>query len=271
MVGLGRSHPRNIPLWYNNFYIFTIGVNLLRTNKSHPRQLFSQAIRYEIPPYQRRYIWEQEKQWEPLWEDVQSTAEDYLAGQNLPHFMGAVVLDHRTGEDSVSEVRSCTVVDGQQRLTTIQLLLDAVQEVVEQRKFSGSAGRLSLLVLNDQLFWGGNPDSRFKIWPTIYDQDAFRYTMQNDLPSETHRDSLIVQAHNYFKEQIGLWLDVAPAELIPRRVEALEHAVCGLLELVVIEIEGDEDANAIFETLNARGTPLLQSDLILQSRLNLVA
>ena len=234
----------------------------MKTNKSYPQQLFSQAIRYEIPPYQRRYIWEQEKQWEPLWEDVQSTAEDCLEGRNSPHFMGAVVLDHRTGQDSVSQVHACTVVDGQQRLTTIQLLLDAVQEVVAEHGYSDSAGRLSLLVLNDKLYWGGESDNCFKIWPTIYDQEAFRYTMQNELPVETHRDSLIVQAHDYFKEQIALWLGAPPKEQIPSRVNALEYAVSGLLELVVIEIEGEEDANAIFETLNARGTPLLQSDLV---------
>ena len=58
----------------------------MKANKSYPAQLFNQAIRYEIPPYQRRYIWEQEKQWEPLWEDVRETAEDWLEGRTLPHF-----------------------------------------------------------------------------------------------------------------------------------------------------------------------------------------
>lgn len=234
----------------------------MKPNKSYPAQLFSQAIRYEIPPYQRRYIWEQEKQWEPLWEDVQSTAEDRLEGRVLPHFMGTVVLDHRSGENTVTQVRLCTVVDGQQRLTTIQLLLDAVQEAVEQRGFSESADRLSDLVLNAARYQGNDPDRRFKIWPTRYDQDAFRHAMENELPSGAHKNSAIVQAHDFFKDQVGMWLDTSSEEQRQARVTALEEAVSGLLEFVVIEIEGDEDANVIFETLNARGTPLLQSDLI---------
>ena len=234
----------------------------MKANKSYPAQLFNQAIRYEIPPYQRRYIWEQEKQWEPLWEDVQNTAEDWIEGRSLPHFMGTVVLDHRTGEDSVSQVRVCTVVDGQQRLTTIQLLLEAVQEVVERRGFPASVGRLSRLVLNDELYRANDPNRRFKIWPTVYDRNAFLHAMENELPSEAHKDSQIVQAHDFFKDQIDLWIDSTPEEQIHARVDALEQAVSGLLEFAVIEIEGDEDANAIFETLNARGTPLLQSDLI---------
>ncbi|MXZ91742.1 MAG: DUF262 domain-containing protein [Chloroflexi bacterium] len=234
----------------------------MKPDNASPSKLFSQPIRYEIPPYQRRYVWEQEPQWEPLWEDVLSTAEDYLEGRSVPHFMGTVVLDHRSGENSVTQARPCTVVDGQQRLTTIQLLLDAVQEAVEQRGFSDAAGRLSRLVLNEELFWGNDPDRRFKIWPTAYDQDAFRHAMENELPSESHKNSSIVQAHDFFKDQVGMWLDTSPEEQRQKRVKALEEAVSGLLEFVVIEVQGDEDANVIFETLNARGTPLLQSDLI---------
>ncbi len=84
--------------------------------------------------------------------------------------------------------------------------------------------------------------------------------MHNELPSANHGDSLVVQAHEFFKEQIGLWLDDCPEP--EKAPEALEHAVSELLELVVIDIERTDDPNVIFETLNARGTPLLQSDLI---------
>lgn len=86
--------------------------------------------------------------------------------------------------------------------------------------------------------------------------------MHNDLPSEKYEKSLIVRAHNFFKDQVSQWLDSYPQEDASRTAEALEQAVSNLLELVVIDLDQSDDPHVIFETLNARGTPLLQSDLI---------
>lgn len=224
-----------------------------------PQQLFQKDVRYEIPQFQRPYVWEQETQWEPLWEDVRDATEDYLDGNVQPHFMGAVVLQQHPNPAGGVETR--IVVDGQQRLTTMQLLLDAVQEVFQQRGYSLPARRLSLMVQNNEVFWEDDPDLAFKIWPTVFDREAFRHAMHNDLPTVEHEESRIVQAHAFFKDQVGLWLDDYPDES-DSRAAALEHTVAQLLEMVVIDLDNNDDPHIIFETLNARGTPLLQSDLV---------
>ena len=145
------------------------------------------------------------------------------------HFLGAVVLQQR--QTAASEIETRIVVDGQQRLTTLQLLLDAVQEVFEQSGYDLPARRMSSLVLNsDEVYWGGNAAYAFKVWPTIYDQEPFRHAMSNDLPTADHGTSLIVQAHEFFKEQVQLWLDQFPDEG-DERAKALEEAVSLLLEL----------------------------------------
>ena len=225
--------------------------------------LFAKPARYEIPPFQRPYVWNHEEQWGPLWEDVQHTAERYLEhhaiGAAPAHFLGAVVLQQQQVPAPMLMTR--LVVDGQQRLTTLQLLLDAIQEVFEERGDAIAAKRLELLVLNQEAFLGDNPDHASKVWPTMVDQEAFRYTMHNDLPSEEYEESRIVRAHNFFKLQTRQWLDDRPQEN-GARTEALEQAVTNLLELVVIDLAQSDDPHVIFETLNARGTPLLQSDLI---------
>lgn len=77
----------------------------MKTDILTPGDLFQNNIRYIIPDFQRRYVWEQDRQWEPLWEDVRTTAESYLekldqsggdslyAEQNTsPHFLGALVI-----------------------------------------------------------------------------------------------------------------------------------------------------------------------------------
>ena len=228
-----------------------------------PQDLFIKVIRYEVPPFQRPYIWTQVDQWEPLWEDVSDIAA-VLVENGVPnrHFMGAIVLQHSF--TSVRRIETRVVVDGQQRLTTLQLLLDAVQEVCEHDGYNEPADRLRSLVHTPRAYRAGDPDFAFKVWPTIYDQPAFRHAMSNELSSEQHEGSRIVSAHNYFKNKARQWLSGFPDDGSQREsaADALERAVCGYLELVVIELRQSDDPHVIFETLNARGTPLLPSDMV---------
>ena len=125
----------------------------MKTEILQPRMLFQKLIRYEIPQFQRPYVWTQEDQWEPFWEDVRNTAENYLeSNTRQPHFLGAVVLQQR--QTAASEIETRIVVDGQQRLTTLQLLLDAVQEVFEQSGYDLPARRMSSLVLKVMRYIG---------------------------------------------------------------------------------------------------------------------
>jgi len=233
----------------------------IETNLRHPQDLFAQPIRYEIPPFQRRYVWREEEQWEPLWNDVEDLArlipED--AGVAKPHFMGAVVLQ-QSANPTGTLVRHI-VVDGQQRLTTLQILIDAAQEVLEGRGHIYPAARLAALVLNGEEFRDGDPDAAFKVWPTLVDQEAFRHAMSNEPPAAGRTDSRIAQAHEFFGNMAGQWLDRFPADEA-RAAAALEDALRTRLTLVAIDLGAEDDPHVIFETLNARGTPLLQSDMV---------
>lgn len=238
-----------------------------------PKQLFQKDVRYVIPTFQRPYVWTQEDQWEPLWDDVRNTAERYVdelerlgidhkadAERLTPaHFLGAVVLQQQA--TSAIEIEQRHVIDGQQRLTTLQLLLDAAQQVCEDLELGPEARRLAKLVANDEDFVGSEPANQFKIWPTNVDRDAFRHAMHNGLATDGFAESRIVQGHEFFQLQIREWLHVDESSL-PQRVAALETALTGLLQMVVIDLEPKDDAHVIFETLNARGTPLIESDLI---------
>ena len=236
------------------------------------RNLFMKDVRYVIPTFQRPYVWTKDDQWDPLWEDIQTVAERYLeklaeagdGGAALAeqeagsHFLGAVVVQQQPSPASQPELRH--VIDGQQRLTTLQLLLDAAQEVLEARGHD-EGQRLTHYVLNREDLTGGDDSLLFKVWPSSADQAAFRRAMENGSPTDGFEDSAIVQAHEFFHDQVEQWL-AAGDDGGNRRAEALEAALGSLLELVVIDLDLDDDPNVIFETLNARGTGLLASDLI---------
>lgn len=243
------------------------------------KQLFQQPVRYIIPTFQRPYVWNQEDQWEPLWEDVRNTAEDYIEtlasvgtekgalaeAKTRAHFLGAVVLQQQP--NAIVDLQTRHVIDGQQRLTTLQLLLDAAQEVFEVDGFPKESKQLRRMVLNDEDYLEETPNNRFKIWPTLVDRDAFKCAMSNELTIDGFEDAPIVQAHEFFKLQNRQWLGERP-ELASARAQALVTTLMGLLKTVVIDLELADDANIIFETLNARGTPLLASDLIKNSILH---
>ena len=234
------------------------------------KALFQKDVRYVIPTFQRPYVWNQDDQWEPFWNDVRNTAERYLDELALAggrsalaeertgtHFMGAVVLQQQPTASAEIETRS--VIDGQQRLTTAQILMDAAQEVFEQLDATAEARRMSRLVLNDY----AEGDEEFKLWPTSLDQEPFRAAMRNGATTAEHEDSLIVQAHDFFGLQVREWINSALTEEESiNQVHALEAAIFGLLELVVIDLASTDEPSVIFETLNARGTPLLASDLV---------
>ena len=136
----------------------------MEVNARSPQTLFATPILYEIPPFQRRYVWGQEQQWDPLWDDVERLAESEI--NNPPsevHFMGAIVLQQK--QSPTGTIQRRIVVDGQQRLITLQLLTGAIQKVLMDREHPNPAMRLADLVVNGEGHHRGEPDHVFKVLP----------------------------------------------------------------------------------------------------------
>lgn len=235
-----------------------------------PRDLFDGRVIYEIPAFQRPYVWTEEDQWQPLWDDIQRVTEAHLEAddvgdntQPVPgHFLGAVVLKQR--ESAAGEPSRWAVIDGQQRLTTLQLLLGAAQLVVAEYGDEDDAETLMELVGNGSRRFAGT-EKRFKLWPSRVDRGPFACAMDHDVavPAELE-ESRIVQAHRFFQRAIEEWAagsgeDEARATL---RLSTLTQILSQSLQIVAISLGVHDDDQLIFETLNDRGTPLLAADLI---------
>lgn len=229
-------------------------------------QLFQLDIRYVIPLYQRPYVWTREQQWEPLWEDIATVAEHVLAdgaSSNSPtHFLGAIVIQQE--ENPPGTPQRFLVIDGQQRLTTLQLLLGAAARCADDLECGDQAQLIRRLVYNDPLLAKG--PERFKVWPTNSNQKAFGLVMDpNGDPDEAEDDpsNEIQEASAFFREQVQEWAgeEGHPAD----RLEALRVTATDLLKLVAIRLEDSDNPQVIFETLNARGTPLIALDLLKNS------
>jgi len=253
----------------------------MEANTRNLERLFDSTITYQIPLFQRPYVWTREGHWEPLWEDVRELLDRHLRRAKIhPHFLGAVVLEQlRTAAGSV---QTRQVIDGQQRFTTLQILLLAARDHAQTRKAGKYAERFGDLASNRESKID-LPHEVFKVWPTNADREPYTLVHRAGSPIslsqalDAHPDSSlsghnIVKAYRYFHDQIGSWLaakiDAADELAVPLnrpvedRLEALWEVVRSQLQLVVIDLERDDESQVIFETLNARGQPLLPADLI---------
>ncbi|HYY78822.1 MAG TPA: DUF262 domain-containing HNH endonuclease family protein [Actinomycetes bacterium] len=235
-----------------------------------PFKLFAGPTRYMVPLFQRPYVWNREDQWEPLWEDVRTVAERLLestaagpfeAPNVSPHFLGAIVVDQQPVPVGFIDLRH--IIDGQQRLTTLQLLLDAAQLVMQQHGRQQDAEALATLILNSKAI-ARSGDDVFKVWPTSHDQAAFRAAMSDHVQvSEELATSRIAEAHAYFTDAVTEWCEpTGDPDKAALRLAALARTLAHYLRVVVIDLEPGDNAQVIFETLNHRGTPLLAADLV---------
>ncbi|MCI4064496.1 DUF262 domain-containing HNH endonuclease family protein [Micromonospora sp. R77] len=222
-----------------------------------------------IPVFQRPYVWEQERNWVPLWSDVQAAAEevekeisglpDPFAGSPRTHFLGAIVLERMP--PAPGRITAMNVIDGQQRLTTLQVLLASCWVAAREQSADKAEGLLRLLLNNtEQLVHPDHPYERYKVWPSLSDRVAFKALFAAALPAYKTDEHRLIAARRYFDGELSIWF--AAAEDPVRRADALVIALRERLGLVEIQLEAHDDAQVIFETLNDRGTRLRASDLV---------
>lgn len=231
-------------------------------------QLFQLDVRYLIPLYQRPYVWTEERQWAPLWEDIATVADHVLekgaSAKSPSHFLGAIVIDQQ--ENPPGSPQRFLVIDGQQRLTTLQLLLAAAARTADVMGCHDQGELLRLLTLNHRLLAKG--EERFKVWPTNANRASFVSVMDPDgLRADAADDpeTEIREAYTFFCRQIQSWVtdaeDDGPGSSL-KAFEALRVSLSDLLKLVAIRLEDGDSPQVIFETLNGRGTPLIALDLL---------
>lgn len=241
----------------------------MEVSKLKTKDIFGPDCQIVVPLYQRPYVWKKEEQWEPLWNDIRLLAEELLGGGDpKPHFLGAIVLDQLKTPTGSMDKR--LVIDGQQRLTTTQILLEALADI--SLRVQDDAFRKSLLKLtrNDDPL-SRDDEEQFKLWPSNVDKQHFLWIMGCCSPEDLigHYDpaktkNSIAEAYIYFYQTVEDWLRL-DEDGASERMAKLLAVIKDLLLFVVIDLSADEDAQLIFETLNARMTPLLQADLVKNS------
>ncbi|PXX95926.1 DUF262 domain-containing protein [Halomonas sp. LBP4] len=241
-------------------------------------QIFDSTISFQIPLFQRPYVWREEQNWAPLWEDIQGLMDHRLRTQkSRTHFLGAVVLEQM--RNVAGSIETHQVIDGQQRFTTLQIFMIAARDICHQLDSGKYYERFADLVGNKASKVDFEHE-RYKVWPTNSDREAFKLVhgvgglepleqRLQEQPKLHEQNQQVIDGYRYFYRQLALWLhgelDEKPGEEAPdldERLDALWQVVSNALQVVVINLSDDDESQVIFETLNARGTQLLPADLI---------
>lgn len=200
------------------------------------------TCQYLIPLYQRTYNWERE-QCTRLWNDIVNLHTTHKEG----HFLGSIV---RIDEDAAAGSTRAMLIDGQQRLTTVTLLLVALRDYAAEHPDCGTnPNKITDTLLINQYETG---DAKYKLLLTQTDRKTLIKKIEGS-PIPDSLKSRVVDNYTFFFDRINK-AEVAPADL---------YNAIGKLQIVDIVLDRQyDDPQAIFESLNSTGMDLKDSDLI---------
>ncbi len=234
-------------------------------------QAFPPLKQWVIPSYQRNYVWTENGQWTPLWEDLIALTErvreaDSSGADADPHFLGTVITKHSLSYKPGRLINYWWVVDGQQRLTTLQLLMASAQAAFIQHGLTRHASMLNGVLTNARDFVGGPGDQykiRHKRSETYEGSDyaLFRTVIDSSLSapgSGAPSGFPLGDCYNYFRGRADGWLRSLSEENREDYARAFSKAILQKLVVADIQLSQGQNSHAIFEALNARGKPLTE-------------
>ena len=212
-------------------------------NKLFSREfLYGEEIEFVIPVYQRNYSWEIE-QCEKLSDDIRKLYE----GERKGHFLGSIVAK---SEMDVKRNIKYTIIDGQQRLTSIFLMIKAFLKVYGEKL--EILDKFVKRDLEETLADPRNKDNKLRLYPVKNDSSVFEKIMF-DKNIEMDKESRMVINFQYF---VKYFQDFSKLDIIEY------YAALQKLDIVFMSLEEYDDAQIIFESINSTGLNLTQTDLI---------
>jgi uncharacterized protein with ParB-like and HNH nuclease domain len=223
---------------------------------------------YVIPKYQREYTWGQ-NQWSDLYDDINEN--------DLGYFIGTIIcIDNHVPNDKVHPLE---VIDGQQRLTTLSLLILTIFNLIKgYRDYLKDDDALGEYVRIRQFLQSKETDSGLKLilqtqGKNMYDYEAIMHqngVIKTGTEKENWKRRRIALCYKYFNNRVTRDIEAATSGIVDKEKKN-EASIAGLFEIankiekaliVRIDVENHAQAYTLFASLNNRGTPLTAIDLM---------
>lgn len=204
----------------------------------------SQPSRYKIPIYQRRYSWDN-PQWVQLFNDILAIEE------RRKHFLGSVVLTSPTS--IAAYVTHQYVIDGQQRIITLSILLKAIYDVASTLTSKEDYAVCQRVMDSNLIHLHDDTDNRFRVQPVGDDFKEYKALFS---PDPIDGEGRIARCYRFFRDQLR-------KKFIEKGM-GLANFTFSLhnLYFLVLNLQKGDDAQVIFESINATGLALSESDKI---------
>lgn len=202
---------------------------------------------YIIPLFQRTYSWKSDN-WKTLWDDILSL---YASETAKKHFLGALVS--MPVDMTPAGVNKFLLIDGQQRITTLFLILTAIRDIAITRDERNLSDQITELYLTNKWAEGTN---MLKLFPSQADREEFLKIIQGNANLDNNNNA--VKAFKYFKSK----LEGKDSYGKPIDLKQMHTTLVQEIMVVNIVLDKEENPYLIFESLNAKGEPLTQADLV---------
>lgn len=229
----------------------------MKASETEFKKIIEGTTQFFVPHYQRAYSWGS-KQWQQLWDDLVSLVEERSGqgqeGARSTHFIGSMVTT--PGSSVPQGVAKYVLIDGQQRITTLMLLLSVLRDLLRESGDTRRAEMVHNLYLTNQY---QENQEHYKLLPTQgedvanSDRTAFTRIISPDTGARVQGHPATA-AYEFFVKKIR-------ASSSPKPDILIETVTSGLI-LVSIVLDRDDNPYTIFESLNAKGRPLAEADLI---------
>ena len=240
----------NINLRYKFFGDFYIGDDFLQAGETTLNKLLNTSRQFIVPIFQRNYSW-QKSQYEQLWFDI-LRASKFKEKQN--HFIGSIVyIDMGT---PAGRPQQLLLIDGQQRLTTISILLCAIKDYVQ--KFNLETKLINLAKIKNQFLYNSDEidEDRYKLLLNVQDKETYIKLIDNTIFTVNKPATNIIKCYEFFYERIEDFI---------KQHGQIDEIYAGIFKLSLVSISLDKDSDnpqMIFESMNSTGKDLSQTDLL---------
>jgi uncharacterized protein with ParB-like and HNH nuclease domain len=214
----------------------------MQASETRLQKVIEGTIQYLVPLFQRPYSWEKH-QWQVLWDDLMELCN---VENPRPHFMGSIVT---APTSSVPEgVTKYILIDGQQRLTTIFVVLAALRDharILEQEELAQE--------INDTILVNRFKKDldHYKLQPTQSDRQAFYKIIKQDSLDDS--GGKLLECYRFFDKKL---------RQKNVNIQKIKNIICSHLSVVSVVLSEEDDPYLVFESLNAKGRSLTQADLI---------
>ena len=240
----------NISLRYKFFGDFYIGDDFLQAGETTLNKLLNTSRQFIVPIFQRNYSW-QKSQYEQLWFDI-LRASKFKEKQN--HFIGSIVyIDMGT---PAGRPQQLLLIDGQQRLTTISILLCAIKDYVQ--KFNLETKLINLAKIKNQFLYNSDEidEDKYKLLLNVQDKETYIKLIDNTIFTVNKPATNIIKCYEFFYERIEDFI---------KQHGQIDEIYAGIFKLSLVSISLDKDSDnpqMIFESMNSTGKDLSQTDLL---------